>query len=201
MKNAVIIHGAPDQYEYLDPDVPSPSNHHWLPWLQKQLIVHGYAAHTPEIPKCWAPHYPTWKKEFERFEITRDTLLVGHSCGGGFLTRWLSENKSVRVDRVVLVAPWIDPSRRRTRGFFNFKIDPLLAKRARNGFVILNSDNDAPEIQESAQIIHETVRNCCLLEFHEYGHFCLDDMQTDEFPELLEMLIEPLDLDVFELSE
>lgn len=30
-------------------------------------------------------------REFGRFEINTDTILVGHSCGGGFLLRWLSD--------------------------------------------------------------------------------------------------------------
>lgn len=188
MKTAIIVHGAPGKEEYYDATVPSASNHHWLPWLQKQMSVRGYAAHAPEIPLSWMPDYSIWRTEFERYEVAEDSILVGHSCGGGFLTRWLSEHPYVRVDRVVLVAPWLDPWRVRTTDFFEFKIDPSLRERTRGGFAVFNSDNDQQDIQESAFLIRDTVRNCFYREFHNYGHFCLDDMHTEEFPELLELL-------------
>jgi hypothetical protein len=38
VSNAIIVHGEPGRDEYYDPDVPSSSNHHWLPWLAKQFI-------------------------------------------------------------------------------------------------------------------------------------------------------------------
>jgi hypothetical protein len=44
--------------------------------------------------------YATWLRGVERYEITPETLLVGHSCGGGFLVRWLSGHPAVRVPRV-----------------------------------------------------------------------------------------------------
>lgn len=189
MKTAIILHGAPSKEEYYDSDCPSASNHHWIPWLQKQLLVRDIAAYTPEVPFCFEPEYDTWLREFERFEIADDSILVGHSCGGGFLVRWLSENRDRKVGRVILVAPWLDPTRRRTSDFFNFYIDPNLAERT-DGFGVFNSSNDEEEIQKSAFLIRDTVRHCYFREFEDYGHFCLDDMGTDEFPELLEMLID-----------
>ena len=37
-RNAVILHGQPSREEYYDPNAPSMSNAHWLPWLQAQLL-------------------------------------------------------------------------------------------------------------------------------------------------------------------
>jgi uncharacterized protein len=184
-KNAIIVHGMPGKEEYYDPNAPSGSNHHWLPWLQKQLIVHGISAHAPEIPNSWDPHYPTWQREFERFDIGSQTILVGHSCGSGFLVRWLSEHRDITVGPIILVAPWLDPRRRKTREFFEFGMDPDLASRTAK-LTIFNSDNDDPEIHESAHTIREKIKNVDYREFHNYGHFCLNDMNTTQFPELLE---------------
>ncbi len=189
MKTAIIVHGAPGKEEAYDSTVPSASNHHWLPWLQKQLIVREYAAYTPEIPLCWMPQYEIWQREFERYDINEESLLVGHSCGGGFLTRWLSEHREVRVNKVVLVAPWLDPWRSRTTNFFEFEIDPNLAERCRGGFAVLNSDTDAEDVQQSGYAIKDAVRNCYFREFHRYGHFCLEDLHGAAFPELLELLL------------
>jgi uncharacterized protein len=184
-KNAIIVHGMPGKEEYYDCNAPSGSNHHWLPWLQKQLIVHGVSAHAPEIPNSWDPYYPTWQREFERFDVGPQTILVGHSCGSGFLVRWLSEHKEITVGPVILVAPWLDPRRRKTREFFEFEMDLDLAARAAK-LTIFNSDNDDPEIHDSARTIRERIRNVDYREFHNYGHFCLNDMNTTHFPELLE---------------
>jgi predicted alpha/beta hydrolase family esterase len=188
MKTAIILHGAPSKEEYYDPNCPSASNHHWIPWLQKQLLIRDIAAYTPEIPYCFDPQYDIWLREFERYEIKEDTILVGHSCGGGFITRWLSENKNRKVGRVVLVAPWLDPARRRTTDFFNFEIDPGLAERT-DGFGIFNSSNDEDLTQSSAFLIRDTVKHCYFREFENAGHFCLENMGTDEFPELLDLLV------------
>ena len=104
MPNAVIVHGASDRNEFFDPDYPSLSNAHWVPWLQKQMLMADYLVDTPEMPRAYAPDYPLWKRIFERYEIDTGSVLVGYSCGGGFLLRWLSEN-AVAPKRVILVAP------------------------------------------------------------------------------------------------
>jgi len=185
MKTAIIVHGTADHEEYFDESVPSSSNHHWIPWLQKQLIVRGIHAHTPEIPSAWKPHYPFWQSEFERYAVNEETILVGHSCGGGFLTRWLSQHPQVKVGKVVLVAPWLDPDRRKTTDFFDFEIDPNIAART-NGLTIFHSDNDMKEVADTVQRLRNVLKGIDYREFHHYGHFCLVDMKTPAFPELLE---------------
>ncbi len=178
----------PHKEEYFDPKEPSLSNMHWFPWLQKQLIINGIIAQTPEIPNSYNPNYEIWKKEFERFDINSDTILVGHSCGGGFLVRWLSENKEINVGKVILVAPWIDPFRDDTTDFFDFKIDPDLVKRTK-GITVFESDDDYESIQESIKILKEKIQGLKNKEFHQYGHFTYKSMGVLEFPELLEELI------------
>src|SRR3990167_1425661 len=185
MKNAILLHGRPGKKEYYNPNFPSASNHHWFPWLQKQLIVNGIKADTPEVPKAFEPQWDLWVKEIERFEIGPETTLVGHSCGGGFWVRYLSEHKDLKVGRVVLVAPWLDPDRESTTDFFDFTFDPELVSRT-NGTVIFHSDNDQSSVHKSEKIIGEKIKNIELREFHNYGHFCYKDLKTDAFPELLE---------------
>jgi len=193
MKNAIILHGKPDpgQEEYYNPTFPSSSNAHWLPWLQKQLIIHDIAAQTPEIPNAWKPEYEIWRKEFERYDITPTTLLVGHSCGAGFIVRWLSEHPDVRVDTVVLVAPslGIDWD---TSGFFDFKIDSDLASRTKK-LVIFVADDDREAIQQAVKKLRAAIANVQYREFQGYGHFCVEDMKTTEFPELRDELLSSFD--------
>ena len=118
MPNALLIHGCCDEDEYFNEQVPSPSNSHWFPWLQKQLLMCGIETQTPEMPVPYRPDYASWRKEFERFDVGPDTVLVGHSCGGGFLVRWLSEHP-VKISQLILIAPWLDPNHRKTIDFFD----------------------------------------------------------------------------------
>ena len=102
MKRAIIIHGYNNKSEFEDTTRPSASNDHWIPWLQRQLLLNGIEAQTPEMPGFYKPNYEQWKDTLEMFHPDEETILVGHSCGGGFLVRWLSEN-SKKVGKVVLV--------------------------------------------------------------------------------------------------
>lgn len=188
MRNAIILHGKPSKNEYYNLEYQSPSNMHWLPWLQRQLLLKDILAQTPEMPTPYEPNYDNWCEVFEQFGKDEKTVLVGHSCGGGFLVRWLSEHPNVKVGKVVLVAPWIDPDRNDTTDFFDFTIDASLAGRTA-GVIIFNSDNDYPGVLESVHILRESIEGVRYREFHNYGHFCYKDLKTDAFPELLEEII------------
>ena len=187
MKNAIIIHGTTVAEEYYTDKYPSLSNSHWLPWLQKQLLMKDIPAVTPEMFKAHEPDYDYWKQEVERFDINEETILVGHSCGGGFLVRYLSET-DIKVGKVVLVAPWLDPNNRKDGDFFDFTIDENLVMKT-DGVAIFNSDDDDEEIQTSVKTIVDTVKNIKLVEFTGYGHFIIGHMKTEKFPELLEEVL------------
>ncbi len=178
---ALIIHGTCSQEEYLDERYPSSINSHWLPWLLKQLLMAGYAAQTPTMPLAYQPVYADWAREFQRHELGPESLLVGHSCGSGFLLRWLAENP-VPVRRLVLVAPWLDPFGRKCPDFFRFDLDPALSARAEMHLVF--SDNDGADINESVRRILAAYPSVKQHLFPGYGHFCYANLRTAEFPEL-----------------
>lgn len=188
MKNAIILHGMPGKEEYYSGEYPSASNSHWLPWLQKQLLMKDIFAVTTEMPHAYEPNWEVWKREFERFYVTPETILVGHSCGGGFIVRWLSQHPEVKVGKVVLVAPWIDPTDRLKSDFFKFEINPDLAKQT-DGVMIFHSDNDMDVIQESVDILKSKINHVEDKAFHNYGHFTFGDMGIDAFPELISELV------------
>jgi len=188
MKNAIILHGKPTEGEYYDPANPSESNSHWLPWLQKQLLMKDIAAATPEVPLAFDPQWELWCKEVERFELTPETLLVGHSCGGGFWVRYLSEHPDLRVGKVVLVAPWLDPDMDETGDFFKFTIDRQLVERT-DGVVIFNAANDMGNVHKSVARLREEIDGLEYREFSKHGHFVYEIMGTEEFPELLTELV------------
>lgn len=185
MKNAIILHGKPGEQEYYDPKFPSCSNFHWIPWLQKQLLVKDIKADTPEVPFAFDPRWDLWVKEVERFDITSETMLVGHSCGGGFWLRYLSENKDIKTSRVILVAPSLNPEKTWGKQFFNFELDPKLQERIKE-LVIINSTDDQESIQKTVKAIRDAFPSVTYREFQNMGHFTHLSMKTAEFPELLE---------------
>jgi predicted alpha/beta hydrolase family esterase len=188
MKTAVILHGRPDRDEYYDSDQPSASNAHWLPWLQNELIVRGYAAHTPEVPLAYDPQWSVWLKEIERYDIDENTTLVGHSTGAGFWVRYLSERPHVKVGKVVLVAPWIDVEKNQSPKFFDFEVDPELASRT-DGIIIMVSDDDMPMILSSVKELESKIKDIKVIWFKNKGHFCESDLGTKQFPELLHEIV------------
>lgn len=188
MRNAIILHGMPGKDEYYDDKYPSASNSHWIPWLQKQLLINGIKADTPEVPEAYNPQYNSFLKEVLRFEITPLTTLIGHSTGAGFWVKYLSENPDVFVDKVILVAPWINSDHKYDIDFFDFKIDPAIVNRS-NEFIIFSSDNDSATVQSSVKVLVEKLHNISHHNFHHYGHFTLGSMKTSEFPELLNVIV------------
>lgn len=190
MKNAIILHGGPSEEEYYDPKAPSMSNAHWLPWLQGQLLKHEITAATPEVPHAFDRNWPVWAKEVERYDITPETVLVGHSTGAGFWIKYLSIHHNLRVDKVVLVAPWLDPDRLHTRNFFDdFEIDQSFPYRTK-GVTVFYSDDDQQSVLKTVDVIRQKVEGVIFKKFHNYGHFCIEDMKTVEFPELLQEILD-----------
>jgi predicted alpha/beta hydrolase family esterase len=196
MTNAIILHGKPQKQTYFDHDLPSASNDIWLPWLQKELLILGIPTQTPEMLNAWQPDYQVWSKEFERHDITPETLLVGHSMGGGFIVQWLSEHPDVKVGHVFLVAPSLGdrftPNDKLEYpllgGFADFDIDHNLIDRIKS-LTVFHSDNDGNRIAATVAYIREAISELEYREFHNYGHFRgKRDMPSDAFPELLEAI-------------
>jgi predicted alpha/beta hydrolase family esterase len=188
MKHAIILHGAPEKENYYDASKPSESNAHWLPWLQKELIIRDIKADTPEVPRSYEPEWDVWCREVERFDISADTMLVGHSAGGGFWLRYLSEHPDLHVGRVILVGPWLDPDHTFNEDFFVGRFDPELISRTA-GLTIFYSDDDSDNVHASLDRIRQEVPGIVWRLFNGYGHFTYENLKRPEFPELLNELL------------
>ncbi len=165
--------------------MPSESNAHWLPWLQKELTIRDVKADTPEVPHSYEPKWDIWCREVERFDITSETILVGHSAGAGFWLKYVSIHSELKVDKVVLVGPWLDPDHTlEEKTFFDFKIDPDLVKRT-NGLTVFYAVDDSDSVQTSVKWIRDRVKDIHFREFPRgYGHFTYHNLHSQKFPEL-----------------
>jgi len=188
MKKVIIVHGMPSKESY-EASGRIAGAKHWMPWLVSELAKAGIEAHHPEMPEPYAPDYEKWSQVFELFNIDENTMLVGHSAGGGFLVRWLSEHKDKKVGKVVLVAPWIDPTHAWAPAMFNeLVIDENLAERTAGVTEFISLDDEQDELDTLA-ILKEKIKRLEVIEFKDKGHFISAHMGTDEFPELRDYLL------------
>jgi predicted alpha/beta hydrolase family esterase len=187
MKTVIVIHGMPTKEEF-EQD-PEQTKLHWIPWLKHELEAKHIATTTPEMPVPYAPVYEQWKDSFERLVRTEETVLVGHSAGGGFLVRWISEQNE-KVGKVILVAPWIDPDhidREHTTNFFDFTIDPHLVAKTDGVTVFISEDDDIPMLR-TVEELEKQVPGISIIRKKNAGHFTSGDGFA-EFPELLSEIL------------
>ena len=184
MKNVIIVHGCPSNAEKaMDPERRA-YDKHWMPWLKRELISRGIAAETPLIPEPWKPVYENFRREFEKYSVNSSTILIGHSCSCAFLVRWLGETKT-KISKLILVAPWKIPDERDSvrKEFYGHPIDRAIPSRAKE-IVMFISDDEVEDGKMSLEIYHKSLGGK-IIALKGRGHFTLNDMKTEEFPELL----------------
>ena len=182
MKQTILVHGTPDtEDEFFARNRAALSDTNWFPWFKREMELRSEIVQALEFPKPYDPMYEEWVAIFEQMEISDETTLIGHSCGGGFLLRYLTEHPNAKPKQVILVAPWIDPQKEFTTNFFDFVLDLEIANRF--PLDILISSNDQETVVESCIIIKSKIPNAIYHEFSNKGHF-----EELEFPELLKIL-------------
>jgi len=161
---------------------------HWMPWTKKQLIASGMKTATPLMPNPWHPNYNDYKKEFEKNHVDENTILVGHSCGCSFLVRWLGETKR-KIFKLILVAPWkINESAPEwEKNFYEFPIDTTIPERV-GEIVMFTADNEREDGKRGLEMFHEVLGGR-IIELKGHGHYILKHMGTEEFPELLKVIL------------
>lgn len=110
MKTALILHGVCPEEEFFFSKRPSPSNAWWLPWLQQQFLRAGWQCQTPGTPASLPPVLCRMERNFRMVQTQKLSLLVGHGAGAGFAVKYMQERR-LRLEKLLLVAPWLDPER------------------------------------------------------------------------------------------
>jgi len=177
--NCIIVHGCPGTEESTMDLSRRMYDKHWMPWIRSQLDSMEIPAEIALMPEPWAPVYKNWKKEFEKYPVAEQTILIGHSCGCAFLTRWLGDTKR-KVMALVLVAPW----KIGKHDLYNFTIDPTIKNRIKT-ILFFTSDTEVADGKKSLEMYH-SVLGGKIITLPNHGHYTMEDMRTDEFPELME---------------
>ncbi len=186
--NCIIIHGCPSNVEKAMNQETRTYDKHWIPWTKRELISRGIQVDTPLMPEPWKPDYTKFKKEFEKYTVTHNAILIGHSCGCAFLVRWLGETKQ-KIKKLILVAPWKipDSSDRNRKEFYGYKIEETIKSRVKE-IIMFTADDEEEDGKRSLQIYHKALGGR-VIELSGRGHYTLDDMGTEEFPELLKEVL------------
>lgn len=181
--NCIIIHGYPSNTEKAMNSKTRTYDKHWIPWIREKLTSQGIKADTLLMPEPWKPDYHTFKKEFEKYKVTENTILVGHSCGCAFLVRWLGETKQ-RIKKLILVAPWKIPDKndKFRKDFYEYSIDTTIKSRGKE-IIMFTADNEEEDGKKSLKMYHDALGGK-IIELKRYGHYTFNDMGTREFPEL-----------------
>ncbi len=185
MKNAIILHGVRD---YDEPE-SSMSNAHWLPWIKQEFENRGIKSVVPEFPNATVGKavYEEWLCNFPYRTIDKNTILIGHSAGAGFLLKYLSLNTNVKCAQLILVAPWLDLEKLGGEFLQDFQLDKNLSERF-DQIDLFYSTDDEDYILKSVDKILETYPKIHVHKFNNMGHFCEYDMKSNEFPELLKVI-------------
>ena len=185
----IIIHGCPSNVEKAMDEKARTYDKHWIPWIKNELYKKDIESFTPLMPEPWKPIYEKWKKEFDKFNIYEEDILIGHSCGCAFLVRYLNETKK-KIKKLILVAPWKIPDKEFTKeenDLYDFEISKDLKNNIKQT-IIFTSNDEEKDGKESAKIFKENL-NGKLIELKNHGHFTIGDMRTEEFPELLKKIL------------
>lgn len=157
-------------------------------WLETKLREMGFGAIAPDMPTPWQPVYSEWKEVFKNLSVTDDTILVGHSCGAAFMVRWLLETGR-RVRKIILVAPAKVPETPDDprKDLYNFDLPTDASHIAQE--IVLFTSNDFSHHLASLDLYSKSLHPR-VIHLENKGHFLYATMGTNEFPELLNEVIQ-----------
>jgi len=143
----------------------------------------------PQMPNKYNAKYSEWKLWFEKYIpfLRDDVVLVGHSLGGIFLAKYVSEHRvPVRVQATILIAaPFSAEGTTRTLADF-VPLSSLgdLAQRA-GRIVLMQSRDDSVVSFANFEKYMALLPEAEQMIFEDRGHF-----SQETFPELIEKIKE-----------
>lgn len=137
----------------------------------------------PRMPSSGNAKYSEWVIWFERLiPLFRDNItLIGHSLGGIFLAKYLSEHTlPVSIASIHLVAAPYDADSA-DEGLADFRIQKPVTLPATKVFLYYSKDDFLVPIEEGKKYVRD-IPDATFLFFEDRGHF----FSQDQFPELVE---------------
>lgn len=165
----------------------------WKSWIasglsDKALII------KPNFPDKLNADYEAWKTWFEKyrdFYITAEThlIMIAHSLGGIFLSKYLSENRLLgKMEAIHLIAPVFNNEGLNGEVVGNFAFDPknLSTLAAQAGAIHIWHSEDDPIVPYAHGLEYKKFLPQSLLHtFQDRGHF----INQAHFIELFQTLL------------
>ena len=192
MQQVVVIHGGEtfrtpeDCLEYLKNAPLALEDFQRKGWKSNLPLALGadFAVFSPRMPNSSNARYAEWKLWFEKvIALMKDgVILVGHSLGGTFLAKYLSENRCPkRIRAVFLVAPCYDEAdgREYLGSFLPPRDKQGLIEQGGTLFIYHSEDDDIVPYSNLADFRRD-LPSATIRTFIDRGHFLGED-----FPELV----------------
>ena len=180
MKNQlVLIHGD-----------HATSQDNWLPYVAKAMKQQRWDVVSPDIPDPEDLDLERWLEFLQgEFEMTKDTVLVGHSSGCPVVMSML-EQSPVQIKKAVFVAGFVED--------IGFGVAPMLQesydwdaiKANCAEFVFVNSDNDPYNCDDKqGRVMMDTLGGMQVI-VADAMHFGTDEYDDvcEEFPLLVKLI-------------
>ncbi len=159
----------------------------WVDWLAEQTKWEFEVFH-PAMPNKYNANYKAWKIWFEKifpFLNDEDTILIGHSLGGMFMMKYLTEEWFPKqISKLYLIS---SVSNNKIEYLWDFEVDlkkiSILQDLSKK-IVIYHSTDDSEVPYTNSLEIHANLPKAELIPFSDRGHF-----RQREFPELLENIV------------
>jgi predicted alpha/beta hydrolase family esterase len=192
----LVIHGGTsftndeDFYTYLKKfkiDLSYAQNSDWKSNLQVDL-GDKYKVFKPTMPNKQKADYNAWKIWFEKyfeFLTSKKIILIGHSLGGIFLAKYLSENEFVKqISQLHLVSPVFDHGFDKELG--NFKVENTklnnVSKQCDKIYLYHSTDDSVVPFNHSVEY-QKRLEHSELTTLENKGH-----INQEELPELVERI-------------
>lgn len=157
----------------------------WKDGLQS-VLGDEYHVMRPAMPNPGNARYPEWEMWFSKYVpyLENDAVLVGHSLGGTFLAKYLSEHRlPTRIKATILIAATHDDDGTMSpAGFILPDFLELFAEQGGKIFLIHSTDDLAVPFAELERY-RRRLSTAQAIVLEGRGH-----VTQEEFPELVEII-------------
>jgi len=194
-KQVVVIHGGDtfETYEeYLnflrgyeiDIERYKSDKSDWKPWLRQKLGA-DYEVTLPTMPSKYNAKYIEWKIWFEKFIpfLHDGVILVGHSLGGTFLTKYLSENQFKKKIKAVFLVGAVYDKDDDGYSVVSFALPEKLNLQTEKIYLYHSKDDPVVPFSTLGQY-KKVLPKAETKVFEDRGHF-----NQEEFPELAQDIL------------
>ena len=144
-----------------------------------------YEVVQPKMPNSINARYSEWTIWFEKMIpfFDKEIILVGHSLGGIFIAKYLSENQFPKkiLSTFLISAPYDDKDSGESLVDFELKNDLGNLQKQGGNIILYHSEDDRIVPFADLEKYRKLLPNAEVKIFKNRGHF-----QQEEFPELIE---------------